>query len=209
MCGPLAAAQGVRAGRSALVRYAGGRLLSYAAAGALAGATGHVLFDAADPVVGGLLSAFFALALIVVAVRMWRGRPVQTPAPVAIGKRRRPLAARAIAAFRPGPLLLGALTALLPCGALWVALALAAGAGDALAGAASMLGFALVSSVGLLAASWAGSAIRRRPLAARRALAVVMVAGAVLLVLRPITIRTAAVADDAVPPCHRLLGATR
>lgn len=205
MCGPLAAAQGASAGATASARYAGGRLLSYSAAGALAGASGHLLFGVSGPVVGALLSASFALGLLVVAVRLWR-RPAAGPALISLGKRRRPLAARAIAALRPGPLVFGALTALLPCGALWAALALAAGTGDALAGAAAMLAFAGVSSFGLVAAGRVAAAIRSRRLGARRALAVLLVAGAVLVAMRPLT---AAAGDDDPPPCHRLPGAGR
>lgn len=208
MCGPLAAAQGVRAGRAAAVRYGAGRLLSYGAAGALAGATGRVLFATTGPVVGAVLSASFAAALVVVAVRLWRA-PAAGPAVVAIGKRRRPLAARAIAALRPGPLAFGALTALLPCAALWAALAIAAGTGGALPGAAAMLAFAAVSSVGLLASSWLGSAVRRRRLGTRRALAVLLVAGAFLVAIRPLAAARAAGDRDAPPPCHRLLDVSR
>jgi len=206
MCGPLAAAQGVRAGAAATAQYAGGRILSYAAAGALAGASGRALFSVTGPLVGALLSAAFAGALLVVAVRLWRA-PRAHP-PIAIGKRRRPLAARIISAVRPGPFAFGALTALLPCGALWAALALAAGTGGAAAGAAAMLAFAATSSAGLLAGGWLGAAIRRRPLGARRALAVLLVAGALIAALRPIT-AVAGGGEHQVPPCHRLLGGGR
>jgi sulfite exporter TauE/SafE len=205
MCGPLAAAQGVRAGRSATARYAGGRLLSYSVAGALAGATGRALFATTGPVVGALLSASFAAALVLVAVRLWR-RSSAGPAPLAIGKRRRPLAARIISGLRPGPFGFGALTVLLPCGALWAGLALAAGTGEAAAGAAAMLGFAGASSLGLLAGGWIGAALGRRRLGARRTLAVLLVAGAAVVALRPFI---SASATDDVPPCHRLLGASR
>lgn len=206
MCGPLAAAQGVRAGAAATAQYAGGRILAYSAAGALAGASGRALFQVTGPLVGALLSAAFAGALLVVAVRLWRA-PRAAP-PIAIGKRRRPLAARIISTVRPGPFAFGALTALLPCGALWAALALAAGTGAAASGAAAMLAFAAASSAGLLAGGWLGAAIRRRPLGARRALAVLLVAGALIAALRPIT-AVAGGGEHEVPPCHRLLGAGR
>lgn len=212
MCGPLAAAQGARAGAAASALYAGGRILSYGAAGALAGATGNALFAVTGPLVGAFLSAAFAGALLVVAVRLWRApraeRAPRTAAPIAIGKRRRPLAARVISAVRPGPFAFGALTALLPCGALWAALALAAGTGAAAAGAVAMLAFAGASSIGLVAGGWIGAAIRRRPLGARRALAVLLVAGALIAALRPITAVASAGAGE-VPPCHRLLGGGR
>jgi sulfite exporter TauE/SafE len=227
MCGPLAASQGVRAGARATALYAGGRILSYGAAGALAGASGRAIFSFTGPLVGALLSAAFAAALLVMAVRLWRPpRTERSPrerettshrmtpwaprptVPIAIGKRRRPLAARVISAVRPGPFAFGALTALLPCGALWAALALAAGTGAAADGATAMLGFAGASSLGLLAGGWLGAAIRRRPLGARRALAVLLVAGALIAGLRPIT-AVASHGKDEVPPCHRLLGAGR
>ena len=227
MCGPLAAAQGVRAGAAATAQYAGGRILAYSAAGALAGASGRALFQVTGPLVGALLSAAFAGALLVVAVRLWRApRTERSPRerettshrmtpwapraapPIAIGKRRRPLAARIISTVRPGPFAFGALTALLPCGALWAALALAAGTGAAASGAAAMLAFAAASSAGLLAGGWLGAAIRRRPLGARRALAVLLVAGALIAALRPIT-AVAGGGEHEVPPCHRLLGAGR
>jgi sulfite exporter TauE/SafE len=206
MCGPLAAAQGARSGAAATALYSGGRILSYGAAGALAGASGRAIFSFTGPLVGAVLSAVFAGALLVVAVRLWRAP--RAAAPIAIGKRRRPLAARVISALRPGPFAFGALSALLPCGALWAALALAAGTGAAASGAAAMLAFAGVSSIGLLAGGWLGAAIRRRPLGARRALAILLVAGALIAVLRPIT-AVASGGKDEVPPCHRMLGAGR
>ncbi len=210
MCGPLAAAQGQRRGPLPGLRYQIGRTGAYAVLGGFAGGTGHALSAVSGPLVGLVFSSSLALGLLVLAARLWRPEraPLAGPAPIALGRRRRPLIARLVAALRPGPLGMGALTALLPCGALWAALAIAAASGAALAGALAMIGFAVASSIGLVASGWLAAFLRRRSTASRRALAAVMVAGAVIVAMRPIA---ALRAPGGLPACHRAaaLGAVR
>jgi uncharacterized protein len=195
MCGPLAASQGQRSGSSAGLRYLLGRTTAYGLLGGFAGGTGRALGSVGGPLVGLLFSASLAAGLLLLAARLWR-RPVDPPA-IGFGRRRRPLVARLVSSLRPGPAGIGALTALLPCGALWAALALAAGSGGAIAGALAMTGFAAASSVGLVAGGWLGAVLRRRSTASRRALAVLMIAGAVIVAMRPLGAR------DGLPACHR------
>lgn len=201
MCGPLALAQGQRRGTFSGLRYQLGRGAGYAALGAAAGGSGQALTAVGGPVVGLLFSFSMAAGLVALAARLWRGdRRPPDPTLVALGRRRRPLIARLIAALRPGPLGVGTLTALLPCGALWGALAIAASSAGALQGALAMIGFAGASSAGLIASGWLGGVMGRRSLTSRRALAALLVAGAVIAVTRPIT---AVHADGEVAaPCH-------
>ena len=201
MCGPLAAWQGKRPGRASSLRYLLGRGTAYAGLGGIAGGSGQALTAIAGPAAALLYSWSLSAALAVVAMRLWRGgsRTDATPAPIRIGRRRRPLAARLLSALRPGPFGVGALSALLPCGALWAAIATAAASGDAASGALAMIGFALVSSLGLLAGGWLGGRLIRGSLAGRRALAVFLVAGAVIAGLRPISVLAAAGEQ---PACH-------
>jgi hypothetical protein len=199
MCGPLAAAQSQRSVRHPGLRYQVGRVVSYTALGALAGGSGHALRDIGGRAAGIALSLSLAAGLVALAISLWRPA-ASAPQPIPIGRRRRPLIARAVAALRPGPLGLGFLSALLPCGALWAALAIAAGSGRALAGALTMLGFACASSIGLLASGWLARALRRRSALGRRLLASLLVAGALVIALRPL-----AAGDDDLPPCHRAM----
>jgi sulfite exporter TauE/SafE len=99
------------------------------------------------------------------------------------------------------------MSALLPCGSLWLATGLAASAGGALAGFATMLGFAGASAAALLATAWLGGRLGRRSLTTRRVLAAVAVLGAAVTALRPIT-ATASTGGD-LPPCHRLVAGAR
>ncbi len=202
MCGPLAAAQGRRAApAAALIQYQLGRTFGYGLIGGLAGGTGRALSAAGGPLVGLLFSWSLAGGLLLLAARLWRAErtPAAASAPLRFGRRRRPWVARLVATLRPGPLGMGALTALLPCGALWAALGLAAASGAALAGALVMIGFAGTTSIGLVASGWFGGWLRRRSTAGRRVLAVVLIVGATIAAMRPVgSLR----APGDAPPCH-------
>jgi hypothetical protein len=201
MCGPLAAAQSQRRGSFPALRYQLGRAAGYAVLGGVAGGTGQALTAIGGPTVGIVFSLSLATGLVLLAARLWRAdRAPRAPAPVALGRRRQPMIARLVAVLRPGPLGMGALTALLPCGALWTAVGLAAASDDALPGALVMIGFAGTSSIGLVASGWLGGALRRRSIAGRRALAIVLVVGAVIAAMRPMALLHA---DGETPaPCH-------
>lgn len=190
MCGPIAAlASSGRAG--AAWRWHTGRIAAYAASGAVAGAVGSAaLASLADPWVGAVLSWTIAVALVVAAIRIWRrggGDGPPAPRPVPLGRRARtPLAARVLAVLPRHPAVLGAATALLPCGALAAAWLLAAGTGSVLGGSASMIGFAAASAVALALAGTIAARLRSVGGWASRLLAAGLIAGALLMSWRPV-----------------------
>ena len=97
-------------------------------------------------------------------------------------------------------------TALLPCGALAAAVLIAASMGSTMLGSLSMLAFAVVSGVGLVAATWVFERFARRPKpGTARVLAAVLALGAILFVIRPVhALRT----GDA-SSCHAPAGDTQ
>jgi hypothetical protein len=197
MCGPLAAfacrAPGTESGQlRRVLAYQGGRLVSYTALGVAAGALGHGLaFALPGRYVQALLSWSLALALGVAAVRAYRAsqpRVSRDAAPISLGRgpRTPSLAERVLGRVLHAPLLLGLLTALLPCGALASGLLVAAGTAEPLSGALAMSGFALASGPALALAAWAVAKVRglAGPSGLRLA-ALVLALGAVALVVRP------------------------
>jgi hypothetical protein len=194
MCGPLAAFAGGRGARAQL-GYQGGRLASYGGLGALAGASGGVLGDALPERWGSALLSFgLALALALAARRLWRGARREEPALLQLGstKRASTLVERAFARLPERPFLLGALSALLPCGALYAAVLAAAGTGGPHFGAASMMTFAIVSGLGLALVGAVASKVRARIAAGAdalflsRILATALLVGAIVLAVRPV-----------------------
>lgn len=102
------------------------------------------------------------------------------------------------------PLLIGGLTGLLPCGALYAALLIAASSGGPASGAASMVVFGVTSSLGLgalSALSLLGPRFARayRSVWVSRVLAVMLAVGATMLVIRPMR---SLVAADPHAACH-------
>jgi sulfite exporter TauE/SafE len=197
MCGPLATfATGALGGKGALYYHAG-RLGGYAVVGLIAGATGDAVRRVLPPAwASALLSFALAASFALAGLRLLR-----SPAParlVRLGSapRRPGLVERAFALAPRHPAALGALTALLPCGALYGSVLLAASTGSMLGGIASMVTFALISGVGLAAIS--AVAVKARALIAdgiestffRRVLATALLVGAVLFVVRPISALT-------------------
>ena len=167
MCGPLAgvacapSAASSTSSRMRSVQYALARLLAYALAGAVVGAFGSQLaIRLPAKMASAVVSWLFAAGLLVAAVRMLRARR-GAPAERPVALRRKPSLSRRILerAIRH-PLTLGFATALLPCGALYSALLLAAATTSPWLGAASMAAFACTSSPALLGAAWLGSKVR-------------------------------------------------
>ena len=75
----------------------------------------------------------------------------------------------------------------MPAGWMHAAVLIAASTGSTLLGSASMLAFAVVSSIGLVGATWAFERFARRPgPTTSRILAVVLALGSVLFVIRPV-----------------------
>jgi sulfite exporter TauE/SafE len=149
MCGPLAvgACGDLRPSLTPALRYGLGRLGAYTLTGTLAGALGATLLRQVQGTALHTLAAVAAGAtLLWTAWRVVRSPgPAKAPALVPL-RTRSPSRARAWA--------LGALTALLPCGASASALLLAAAAGSALHGAATLSAFAVASAPGLAAVLW-------------------------------------------------------
>jgi sulfite exporter TauE/SafE len=218
MCGPLALVACGGRSRRHWFGYLLGRLLTYTAAGALAG--GLVLN--ASAIVGGpwiatLASWGFAVALGVAAARLWATcselsrqgaavNPVNDPLIQLTPGRTAPpvqgLFGRWLRALRKLPsYLVGAGQVLLPCGALAAALLVAASQGSATKGALAMGAFAVSSSAGL-----AGLGLLRRGLTPRssplasRILAVALAVGAVFMIVRPLPQLAAAASSEDAPP---------
>jgi hypothetical protein len=191
MCGAFAylAAPGPHPPRAAAALYHGARLAGYAVLGALAGALGASLdrlgafagVGRVGAIVAGTVMILWGLTSVFRALGMRMPRPLRLP--VASG----PWAAVLRRAQAVGPLrraaLLGALSAMLPCGWLWVFVASAAATGSPLTGAAQMSVFWLgtlpaFAALGLLAQGAAGALRRFLP----------AVTGTVLIIFGAITI---------------------
>lgn len=196
MCGGLAgAASG--SPRFALAYHAG-RLLTYAALGAAAAAAGRAL--PGPPWVPLGLAAIF---LTFFALRLAGWSP---PWPQPLGRASHRLAALAARALRRGGPLgrlgFGAINGLLPCGLVYAALALPVATASPARGALAMLLFGAGTVPALATASSALSALARRSLATRRAMAaLVFLAGVGSLVWRAPAL-SAPPDAPALPPCH-------
>ena len=194
MCGPLAGAacgqDGARSRSGAA--YVITRALAYTLLGALAGGAGGLVDTFLPPAwARTLLSLLLAVGMVILAVRLFRASlPRNVPEPKLV-----PLQTKRPATLAK-PMLLGALTALLPCGSLYAALLVAAATASALTGALSMFGFALGSAPALVLwqsfARWSTRMGRETQVG----LGVVFLAFAGLLVVRGWP------REDAQPACH-------
>lgn len=196
MCGPLAAFAAMPSPEappsiSRPLRWQFGRALAYVTLGGMAGALGgEVLRVVAPSFVGAALSVTLAVALILAALRILREpRNEFFPrlAPLHAKRPRPSLASRILALAPRDPVVLGGLTALLPCGALLSGVIIAAGAGSIANGMLVMLGFASASGLALAIAGAVGSrGLRGAPIYARRIVAGALVIGALITGLRPL-----------------------
>jgi hypothetical protein len=159
-----------------------GRVASYTAAGAIAGALGGAgaALAGARPAQAALFVfanvMLIAVGLYIAGSGRWVARIEALGAP--LWRRLQPLAARLLPSRSlPGAFAAGALWGWIPCGLVYGALAAAAFAGSPAAGAAAMLAFGVGTLPNLLAAGLA--AARLRAWAARRAVRVA--AGVVVL----------------------------
>lgn len=196
MCGPLAAFAAMPSpetppSASRPLRWQLGRALAYTTLGATAGGFGaEVLRVVAPSFVGAALSVTLAVALVLAALRIVReprGGSAPRLSPLRSKRPRPSLASRILALAPRDPFVLGALTALLPCGALFSGVLIAAGAGSIVNGMLVMLGFASASGLALAIAGAVGSrGLRGAPMYARRMVAGALVIGALITVLRPV-----------------------
>jgi sulfite exporter TauE/SafE len=172
MCGPFVLGQVVadsehargrygewqRLAGAALLPYHLGRLTTYTALGAIAGAatalfaatTGFAWLSAALLVLGALLMILQAIGLALGAT---------SPLSRLVTRLAMPLSASRHPAGRYA---LGLVLGLLPCGLLYGALAAAAGTGDARDGAIAMLAFGAGTLPALIGVGWLGLLLRRR-----------------------------------------------
>jgi sulfite exporter TauE/SafE len=182
MCGPIVLAYGLHLDRTRAMRahfqYNAGRILTYTALGAVAGAAGHgigllgrmaglasgarVLAGAAMIVAGFAMTGLGPARGGLVTIQKSAGRRLMAPG----GK------------FR-----LGLILGFLPCGLIYAALLKAVETGSAAGGAATMLAFGLGTSAALLALGLTSSlaGLRVGQWSTRVAAVCVMVSGVVLI----------------------------
>lgn len=196
MCGPFVLAQVAarleresamsggelaRLAGGALIPYHLGRLTTYAALGAAAGAlAGQITMLTGF---GWLIAAFLALAAVLFLAQAFAALRRSGAGGGAIGR----AIGRVVTPLMRDPrgwrgYALGVALGFLPCGLLYGALAAAAGAGGALGGAAAMVAFTLGTAPALIAVGWIGVFFGRRWAPAMRlAGPPVMIFNAVLL----------------------------
>ena len=156
MCGAACAGLGQAAGPrqgAALAGFQMGRLAGYATLGGVAAATmqGIGWLGSHTAALRPVWTLLHVAALILGLMLLLRARqPLWLDLP-ARGLWQR---MRRFSGTRGGPLLLGAMWSLLPCGLLYSALLVAALAGDPVSGAATMALFAAGSGVWLVAGPW-------------------------------------------------------
>ncbi len=202
MCGPLGV-HATRCGSGGLAKYQVARTLSYLGLGVGAGLIGEPLISLLWSTGATLaLSLGLALVMLIAAVRVWPREPkrvfnqenVQPQEHQGLVKLRprKSLFARIIRRLPKSPALIGACSALLPCGALWGGIALAVATGSPTSGAVLMVFFSLTSGIGV----WASARLVTRKSgvvspARARLFSVVLAIGAVVLVWRPLAMQGA------------------
>ena len=202
MCGPVALSARVRGGPQATLAYYAGRLVTYTVLGALAGSFGRVLMLGTwARWAEAVLALALAESLLHAGLRLLRRGASPTAAPALVPLRKKPPRARLVSALAhvaDDALLLGAATALLPCGALFSALAAAALLGSGLLGATAMAAYASITGLVVVGIAQLG-ALHVLGARLRRAVGVVLVGGAVMVGLRPLAMLRAA---GTTPACH-------
>lgn len=155
-----------------VVAYNGGRIASYAAAGAMAGgiAAGVRTFSALSSIqIGGYwLANLMLVALGLYLMDAWRGVARLEAAGKIVWRHLQPLTKRLLPMDSPGKaLLLGALWGWVPCGMVYSVLLTAMATGSAAAGASVMLAFGLGTLPVLLTMGLLGTRLqtwtRKRP----------------------------------------------
>ena len=182
MCGPIVLAYGLPLSRAQAVRahlhYNAGRVLTYMALGAVAGAAGNGI---------GLLVRFGGLRVAAGTAMVVAGVVMTLP-----GKSRTLVSIQKRASRRlmgpDGKFGLGLTLGFLPCGLIYAALLKAVDSGTAIGGAATMLAFGLGTAVALLALGFASSLAGFRLGAwSRRLSAASIMAAGVILIWRGLT----------------------
>jgi len=168
MCGPLVLAQVAslppeparcaQIAAGARLPYHLGRLTSYAALGAIAGAAGRALVRSLEAEAAPVALVLAIAALFVALSGLWRGNVRQSPIGQRIAWLARPLLGKgALAGYG-----LGLVLGLLPCGMIYAALSVAAASASPLVGASLMAAFAIGTMPGLIAIGTVGRTIGSR-----------------------------------------------
>jgi uncharacterized protein len=181
MCGGLASACSRTRGSS--LTYQAARLGTYTALGGLSAlALGPVRRALPDGAWAYVFAAITAGALVVSAIRLLRMKPVDRTLVPASALRRTSRRERFM------PLGLGIVTGLLPCGALYGALAVSATAGEPALGALAMAAFAATSAIGLAVTQPVTRFLGRDGMKHGRAVvATVLLLGAAIVLARPMS----------------------
>lgn len=152
-------------GARRLTAYLTGKTATYALLGVLAGAIGHL--------VSGLTGAQTALSvavgvfLVIIGLGAAGVIPERLPGFSTVGPWIGRLLGRLVGSTRiRGPLILGLLNGLLPCGLVYAAVAKAAGTGSMPGGALQMVAFGVGTMPALVLTAWMGG--RLGPVAQRR-----------------------------------------
>ncbi len=160
-----------------LAPYHAGRLLTYAALGAVAGGLGGL--PGIVRLAPAMLAAGAALFILLAAQRMLALRLPGTAAPSRMARGVGALARRLPRDGWTGGLLLGGVLGFLPCGLLYAALLAASGSGSPASGALAMAAFGLGTVPALAAVGLAGRVVAGR--LARWAPVLLLVNAALLL----------------------------
>lgn len=194
MCGGISAMLGAAGGKPSLsmaLAYNVGRILCYAALGALAGGAVGAM-NAALPVLGPLLRGIAGLLVIAMGLYLggwWFGITKIEKAGSTVWRYVQPLANRFLPPRHQGAaMLLGALWGLLPCGLIYSTLGWAATSADPWRGAVLMSTFGVGTLPVLLLAALGGQrAMRslRHPLL-RKSAAVMLIAFGIVTIAAPL-----------------------
>jgi uncharacterized protein len=168
MCGGIVGAVSLRAGRSGValqLSYNAGRVLSYAAAGALAGSFGSIGLFASGLIQAQMLLFVIANAVVVLLglhIAGWGRLVLRLESVGALAWRAiHPLGTRFLPADTAAKAIrLGLVWGWIPCGLVYSAVALALVSGSMLHGAAVMLAFGVGTVPNLLAAGLAAQRVR-------------------------------------------------
>jgi sulfite exporter TauE/SafE len=194
MCGGIAtgfSAMAPNAGWRYVIEPNAGRVLGYAAAGAIAGGVGHAIVDAASqPWLPTALRVATGVVLLLVGLRLMlpEGATGGTSLLAGVWAVLRPLQRRLLPADTSGKrLLLGALWGWMPCGMSTALLTAAWTQADAANGALTMAAFGIGTLPVMLPLTWSGMRVGRRLLRgnARRALGIIIAAAGALTMAAP------------------------
>jgi uncharacterized protein len=188
MCGPLSSAASLPGGGHRPTRYQLGRLVSYGFLGAMSGHLGRALQLSVPRTASVWVVATLTAAACLLTARSLLGRKTAgVLVQLSAGPKRRSVFALLVGLVPREPLVLGMLSALLPCGVLASSALAAVATGDAFQGMSLMLAFAAVSGMAVWSASVAIGAVPQRfGLPVRRALACALIALAGFTFYRPI-----------------------